>query len=336
MDVLPALGHLRVGSRGERHPGDVHLGTGERRRADRHLQRSRRRQRRWRRRGDDDQPRRAATGIRLHGLVQDRVDARAQGGRRRRRSARSASGRPSGASPRAARWTTRAWPRSCAAAVEDGDKTVGIKQLKDGDRAVWRAALTMDGKQIDVVVDQQTGIVTWYSDGHDTFTAQVDWASPPPADSTYAVDVPAGTGVKTIEADAYTYVATPAAAGRVAGYSPLVSGPRAGRLHREGGRDGPRRVPAAGLARARGRRPSAHRPGPSRGRRRRAVCTGPQLVHRGADRPQDDPLLRHRPPGLAGVVGRAGCRCSRPRCSTERSRARRPTPGTRSPGRRSS
>ena len=100
------------------------------------------------------------------------------------------------------------------AAVEDGDKTVGIKQLKDGDRAVWRAALKMDGKQIDVVVDQQTGIVTWYSDGHDTFTAQVDWASPPPAGSTYTVDVPAGAETKTIQADAYTYVATPAAAGR--------------------------------------------------------------------------------------------------------------------------
>ena len=60
-------------------------------------------------------------------------------------------------------------------AVEDGDDTVGIKPLKDGDRAVWRAAMTLGGKPIDVVVDQQTGIVTWYSDGEDTFTATVDW-----------------------------------------------------------------------------------------------------------------------------------------------------------------
>ena len=78
-------------------------------------------------------------------------------------------------------------------AVEDGDDTVGIKPLKEGDRAVWRAALTLGGKLIDVVVDQQTGIVTWYSDGKDTFTANVDWASPPPADTTYTVKAPAGT-----------------------------------------------------------------------------------------------------------------------------------------------
>ena len=57
-------------------------------------------------------------------------------------------------------------------AVEDGDDAVGVKPLEDGARAVWRAALTMDGKQITVVVDQETGIVTWYSDGHDTFTAR--------------------------------------------------------------------------------------------------------------------------------------------------------------------
>jgi hypothetical protein len=108
-------------------------------------------------------------------------------------------------------------------AVEDGDEAVGIKPLKDGDRAVWRAAVTMDGKQIDVVVDQQSGIVTWYSDGEDTFTAEVDWDSPPPADSTYTVDAPAGTDLKTVEADAYTYLASPAAGGRTAGYSPLAS-----------------------------------------------------------------------------------------------------------------
>ena len=49
-------------------------------------------------------------------------------------------------------------------AVEDGDEAVGIKPLKDGERAAWRAAMTMGGRQINVVVDQQTGIVTWYSD----------------------------------------------------------------------------------------------------------------------------------------------------------------------------
>jgi hypothetical protein len=108
-------------------------------------------------------------------------------------------------------------------AVEDGDDAVGIKPLEDGGRAVWRAALTMTGKQIALVVDQKTGVVTWYSDGDDTFTAQVGWASPPPAGSTYTVDAPAGTEVKTIEAGDTEYVASPAAAGRVAGYAPLVS-----------------------------------------------------------------------------------------------------------------
>jgi len=108
-------------------------------------------------------------------------------------------------------------------AVEDGDDAVGIKPLKEGDRAVWRAALTMDGKQIDLVVDQKTGIVTWYSDGKDTFTADVDWASPPPADTTYSVKVPVATAVTTVKNDAYAYAVSQAAAGRTAGYDPLIS-----------------------------------------------------------------------------------------------------------------
>ena len=79
-------------------------------------------------------------------------------------------------------------------AVEDGDHAVGIKPVKDGGRVAWRAAMTLDGKQIDVVVDQETGIVTWCSfDGEETFTAKVDWASPPAAGTTYSVDVPPGT-----------------------------------------------------------------------------------------------------------------------------------------------
>ena len=81
----------------------------------------------------------------------------------------------------------------------------------------------MGGKLIDVVVDQQTGIVTWYSDGEDTFTAKVDWDAPPPAGTTYRVDVPAGTEARTI-GDTAAYEESPAAAGRTAGYAPLVSG----------------------------------------------------------------------------------------------------------------
>jgi hypothetical protein len=107
-------------------------------------------------------------------------------------------------------------------AVEDGDEAVGIKPLKEGDRTVWRATMTLDGRQVDVVVDQQTGIVTWYSDGEDTFTAKVDWDSPPPAGTTYTVDVPAETDADPI-GDTEAYEESPAAAGRTAGFAPLVS-----------------------------------------------------------------------------------------------------------------
>jgi hypothetical protein len=108
-------------------------------------------------------------------------------------------------------------------AVEDGDDNVGIKPLKQGDRPVWRSAMTMDGKLIDLVVDQETGIVTWYTDGKETFTANVDWASPPPAGTTYSVVVPAGAPVTTKKASRYAYAASPAKARRTAGYDPLVS-----------------------------------------------------------------------------------------------------------------
>jgi hypothetical protein len=106
-------------------------------------------------------------------------------------------------------------------AVEDRDDAVGIKPLKDGDRAVWRAAMTLGGQPVELVVDQQTGIVTWYTDGRATFTASVDWASPPSADKTYTIDT-RGLPARTATGDV-TYAASPAAAGRTAGYDPLVS-----------------------------------------------------------------------------------------------------------------
>ena len=107
-------------------------------------------------------------------------------------------------------------------AVEDGDEAVGIKPVKDGERAAWRAALTLGGKAVNVVVDQQTGIVTWYSDDDDAFTAKVAWEAPPPVDATYAIDLPAGTEVVT-PSDLDAYEKSPATAGRTAGYAPLVS-----------------------------------------------------------------------------------------------------------------
>jgi hypothetical protein len=108
-------------------------------------------------------------------------------------------------------------------AVEDGDDTVGIKPLKQAGRTVWRAAMTMGGKEINVVVDQETGIVTWYSDAESAFTATVDWASPPAAGTTYRVDAPAGTPAKTVKDGAMVYADSPAEAGADAGYAPLVS-----------------------------------------------------------------------------------------------------------------
>jgi hypothetical protein len=109
------------------------------------------------------------------------------------------------------------------AAVEDGDRSIGFKPLKDGDRKVWRAAMTLDGQDLQLVVDQLSGIVVWLADGRSTFTATVDWNSPPPPDETYAVQVPAGQNVTTKSDSSFTYAFSPAAAGRTAGYAPLVS-----------------------------------------------------------------------------------------------------------------
>jgi hypothetical protein len=109
------------------------------------------------------------------------------------------------------------------AAVEDRDRSVGIKPIKEGERKVWRAAMTLDGKDIALVVDQLTGIVVWYADGRSTFTATVDWGSPPPADETYVVSVPAGSKVTTKTDETFSYERSAAAAGRAAGFAPLVS-----------------------------------------------------------------------------------------------------------------
>lgn len=108
-------------------------------------------------------------------------------------------------------------------AVEDRDMSVGTKPLKDGDRKVWRAAMLLDGKNIEVVVDQLTGIVTWCTDGSGTFTAVVDWDAPPPAGETYVVDVPGDARTVRETHTTIDYAPSPAAAGRTAGYDPLVS-----------------------------------------------------------------------------------------------------------------
>jgi len=106
-------------------------------------------------------------------------------------------------------------------AVEDRDASVGIKPLKDGDREVWRAALTLDGASIELVVDQRSGLVTWYSDARSTFTAAIDWAAAP-ADEVFEAP-PAGPDQTTLREDDHTYEPSPAAAGSTAGFDPLMS-----------------------------------------------------------------------------------------------------------------
>ncbi|NLE23313.1 MAG: hypothetical protein GX624_11140 [Actinobacteria bacterium] len=106
-------------------------------------------------------------------------------------------------------------------AVEDGDDTVGIKPGKDADRAVWRASMRLD-RQVDVVVDQETGLVTWYSSGGETFTADIDWDSPPQTAAAHDADAAAGAGAEVVTS-APQYAATPVDAGRDAGYDVLVS-----------------------------------------------------------------------------------------------------------------
>lgn len=109
------------------------------------------------------------------------------------------------------------------AAVEDRDRSIGIKPIKESDRKVWRAAMKLDGKDTELVVDQLTGIVVWYTDGRSTFTATVDWSSPPPPDETYVVKVPAGRKITTKSDGTFAYAPSTAAAGRTTGYAPLVS-----------------------------------------------------------------------------------------------------------------
>ena len=156
----------------------------------------------------------------------------------------SAPGRRSGRSPRRARWTTRAWPPSCAPPSRTATAAVGIKPLKDGDRKVWRAAMTLDGS---------------------TYRARRR-----PADGTRRVVLAARvhsrpsatrrTGERTTRragdrsrrragrrrsgharnrcSDPHLHLrAVSAAAGRAAGYAPLESDAGARRLRTQGGRD---------------------------------------------------------------------------------------------------
>ena len=117
-------------------------------------------------------------------------------------------------------------------AVEDKDRTVGIKPLEEAGRKVWRAALTFpDDDLVEVVVDQQTGLVLWHSEtergGTETFTTAPQWgatASPRPAappTSQTAGDALRG-GQKSSDGVG-AYAPSLDAAGQAAGYTPLAS-----------------------------------------------------------------------------------------------------------------
>lgn len=109
------------------------------------------------------------------------------------------------------------------AAVEDGDTSVGVKPLEQAGRKVWRAALKLNGATQELVVDQESGLVTWWTDGVSTFTADVDWAAPgglPPASAAPAGTPPAG--VLSVDRS-FTYEPSLAAAGDAAGFDPLRS-----------------------------------------------------------------------------------------------------------------
>lgn len=113
------------------------------------------------------------------------------------------------------------------AAVQDGDHSIGTKQIKADGRKVWRASLRFGQTEVEVVVDQSTGIVTWCSrlslDSQDTFTATVDWNARPPAGQTYSVPMAAGSRLSVTHDRTYTYQPSLAAAGATTGFTPLQS-----------------------------------------------------------------------------------------------------------------
>jgi hypothetical protein len=112
-------------------------------------------------------------------------------------------------------------------AVEDSDHTVGIKPLKEGARTVWRAAMELDGSTVELVIDQKTGIVVWYSETSgsrtDTFSATPAWGAAPSHDQVSGAGAAPGWArvVETLRDTDYTYAPSPDAAGRRAGYAPL-------------------------------------------------------------------------------------------------------------------
>ena len=226
-------------------------------------------------------------------------------------------------------------------AVEDKDRTVGIKPLKDGDRAVWRAAMELDGSTIELVVDQQTGLVVWCSETsgsrNDTFSATPAWGDAPTRDQVGGTGPTGSAGsprdVETLRGTDYTYSPSLSTAGRRAGYTPLEptlvpDGFAVRAVATADATGAPREwlMPRAcgASARAESRRAAGGPP----------LHPRPHLVHGAAARAEGGARLRRpRRATRSRPAGQRSSRSRRRRCSTGPSPAGRRTPGTRRRGR---
>jgi hypothetical protein len=93
-------------------------------------------------------------------------------------------------------------------AVDGRERYVGVRQFEADGRRVWRAAITFPDWTAELVVDQQTGIVTWYSGyrpqtqrRREQFTLSA--VTYDRASSSAAASAPATAGPPTATADRY-------------------------------------------------------------------------------------------------------------------------------------
>ena len=111
-------------------------------------------------------------------------------------------------------------------AVADSDRSVGVKPLEEDGRRVWRAAMKLDGRVVDLVVDQATGLVQWYA-SEDTGAAglpreEFDVTRIAYDDQATATPTPL-PGPHVPEKGGERYFASLAAAAAAAGFTPVAS-----------------------------------------------------------------------------------------------------------------
>lgn len=118
-------------------------------------------------------------------------------------------------------------------AAEDGDHAIGIKSYTDGGRKVWRAALKLPGGWvIELSVDQQSGLVTWYAAtgpgadaecgtvagySQEEMITKIDWT----ATAVTPASLPQATAATTLTDKRVTYHDDLAAAARALGVATL-------------------------------------------------------------------------------------------------------------------